>query len=107
MSSVRKIQLTGGSTYIVSLPSKWVKNNHLTRGSEVKIEESKDRLVLYNSSDVKTEIDKVLNIGQIDTKSLQRALISIYISGFDTLTIRSSNYISDEIRDTIKNFPSW
>ncbi|KJE48923.1 MULTISPECIES: phosphate uptake regulator PhoU [Acidiplasma] len=104
MSSVRKIQLTGGSTYIVSLPSKWVKNNHLTRGSEVKIEESKDRLVLYNSSDVKTEIDKVLNIGQIDTKSLQRALISIYISGFDTLTIRSSNYISDEIRDTIKKF---
>ncbi len=105
MSSVRKIQLTGGSTYIVSLPSKWVKKNNLVRSSEIKIEEEKDKLVLYGNTDMKREINKtlILNI-QLDNKSLERTLISLYISGFDTLTIRSSNYINDETRDAIKKF---
>lgn len=105
MSSVRKIQLTGGSTYIVSLPSKWVKKNNLVRSSEIKIEEYKDKLVLYGNTDMKREINKTLMLNtQLDNKSLERTLISLYISGFDTLTIRSSNYINDETRNTIKKF---
>jgi len=105
MSSVRKIQLTGGSTYIVSLPSKWVKKNNLVRSSEIKIEEDKDKLVLYGNTDMKREINKTLILNtQLDNKSLERTLISLYISGFDTLTIRSSNYINDETRNTIKKF---
>jgi phosphate uptake regulator len=60
MQSIRKIQLTGGSTYIVSLPSKWVKSNNLQQSSEVKIEESQNKLVLYGNADVKTEIEKHL-----------------------------------------------
>ncbi len=105
MSSVRKIQLTGGSTYIVSLPSKWVKKNNLVRSSEIKIDEEKDKLILYGNMDVKTEINKTLTLNtQLDNKSLERTLISLYISGFDTLAIRSFNYINDEIRTTIKKF---
>ncbi len=105
MSSIRKIQLTGGSTYIVSLPSKWVKNNNLTRSSEVKVEESNNRLILYGNSDVKTEINKRLTLSnKMEPKNLQRVLISLYISGYDTLTIRSINYIDDNTRETIKKF---
>ncbi len=105
MSSVRKIQLTGGSTYIVSLPSKWVKKNNLVRSSEIKIEENKDKLVLYGNINAKMEINKTLVLNTaLDSKSLERTLISLYISGFDTLSIRSSNYINDDVRDTIKKF---
>ncbi|WP_337860435.1 phosphate uptake regulator PhoU [Ferroplasma sp.] len=105
MQSIRKIQLTGGSTYIVSLPSKWVKNNNLQRSSEVKIEESQNKLVLYGNTDIKTEIEKHLILNsKMDYKSIERALISLYISGYDTLTITSSYYISDETRDAIKRF---
>lgn len=105
MHSIRKIQLTGGSTYIVSLPSKWIKNNNLQRSSEVKIEESQNKLVLYGNVDVKTEIEKHLILNsKMDAKSIQRALISLYISGYDTLAITSSYYISDETRESIKKF---
>lgn len=105
MQSVRKIQLTGGSTYIVSLPSKWVKSNNLQQSSEVKIEESRNRLVLYGNGDVKTDIEKHLILNsKMDSKSIERALISLYISGYDTLAITSSFYISDETRDAIKKF---
>jgi phosphate uptake regulator len=105
MQSIRKIQLTGGSTYIVSLPSKWVKSNNLQQSSEVKIEESQNKLVLYGNADVKTEIEKHLILNsKMDSKSMQRALISLYISGYDTLVITSPYYISDETRESIKKF---
>ncbi|EQB73280.1 MAG: hypothetical protein AMDU4_FER2C00084G0012 [Ferroplasma sp. Type II] len=105
MQSIRKIQLTGGSTYIVSLPSKWVKSNNLQQSSEVKIEESQNKLVLYGNADVKTEIEKHLILNsKMDSKSMQRALISLYISGYDTLAITSPYYISDETRESIKKF---
>ena len=33
----RKLQKTGGSTLIVSLPKKWIKKNKLDAGSEVRL----------------------------------------------------------------------
>ena len=37
-SDVRKLQLTGGSTYIVSLPKRWVMEHQLSAKDEVRIE---------------------------------------------------------------------
>ena len=37
-SEVRKIQLTGGSTYIVSLPKKWITEHGLEARDQVRIE---------------------------------------------------------------------
>ena len=37
-SEVRKIQLTGGSTYTVSLPKKWITEHGLEAKDEIRIE---------------------------------------------------------------------
>ena len=34
----RKLQVTGGSTFIVSLPKNWIKNNNLSSGDVVGVE---------------------------------------------------------------------
>ncbi len=39
---LRKLQVTGGSTFIVSLPKAWVKQMGLQRGSVVKISQTDD-----------------------------------------------------------------
>jgi phosphate uptake regulator len=39
---VRRIQLTGTSTYIVSLPKKWVEKSKLNKGDPVQIIEQDD-----------------------------------------------------------------
>lgn len=106
MSSIRKIQLTGGSTYIVSLPSKWVKLNKLTKGSEVELEEvNGDVLISGKNSSKKSEIVRTVNItDKVEKGNLIRVLTSIYIANFDTLVIKSKDYISPEIREEIKKF---
>ena len=40
--SVRRVQLTGKSTLIVSLPKKWTKKNGLKKGDSLMIKETKD-----------------------------------------------------------------
>ena len=46
----RKIQKTGGSTLIVSLPKKWAQNANLEAGSEIRLLEQVDGTLLLNPS---------------------------------------------------------
>lgn len=104
-SYTRRIQLTGGSTYIISLPSKWIKENRLEKGSELTIDETNGNLYLSHGSPEKAELTKKINIeGRVDLENFQRVLTSIYISDFDTLIIKSSQYIDQELRETIRKF---
>lgn len=104
-SYTRRIQLTGGSTYIISLPSKWIKDNRLEKGSELTIEETNGNLYLTHGSPEKAELVKKINIeGRVDLENFQRALTSIYISDFDTLIIKSSQYIDQQLRETVRKF---
>lgn len=101
----RKIQITGGSTYIVSLPPTWVKANQIKKGSTVTIESLGDSLTLYPNERKKREVVKELEItGNLSNDLLPRTLVSLYISGFDTLVIKSESYISQEIKDIVKKF---
>ena len=42
MAESRKLQQTGGSTLIVSLPKKWINKNKLKAGSEVRLRKQSD-----------------------------------------------------------------
>lgn len=104
-SYTRRIQLTGGSTYIISLPSKWIKENRLEKGSELTIDESNGSLLLSHGEQEKAELVKKINIDpKVDLENFQRVLTSVYISGFDSLIIQSSQYIDHPLRETVKKF---
>lgn len=105
VSYTRRIQLTGGSTYIISLPSKWIKENRLEKGSELTIDETNSNLTLSHGGQEKAELIKKINIeGKTDLENFQRTLTSMYISDFDTLVIKSSQYIDQSLRETVKKF---
>ncbi|MDS0256122.1 AbrB/MazE/SpoVT family DNA-binding domain-containing protein [Thermoplasmatales archaeon AK] len=105
-SYTRRLQLTGGSTYILSLPSKWIKENSLGKGSEVTVEQKGKDLVIAVPGTSRREKSKTLFLREqdIDSEDLLRVLTSIYISDFHTLTISSNKYISQETRDLVRKF---
>ncbi|MEM3675710.1 MAG: PhoU domain-containing protein [Thermoplasmataceae archaeon] len=105
-SYTRRLQLTGGSTFILSLPSKWIKENNLGKGSEVTVEQRGTQLLVSVSGAGHREVGKVLHLkgDELNHEDLVRVLTSIYISDFHTLTISSSKYISQDIRDLIRKF---
>ncbi|WP_393971506.1 AbrB/MazE/SpoVT family DNA-binding domain-containing protein [Oxyplasma meridianum] len=102
----RKVQQTGGSTFIVSLPTKWAKENGLKRGSELVLEEEDGNLIIRGKSFEHREIVKTINIEDEvkDGNLLQRTMTSFYISNFKTLIIRTKGHMKPDLREEIRRF---
>ncbi|MFB6186424.1 MAG: AbrB/MazE/SpoVT family DNA-binding domain-containing protein, partial [Halobacteriaceae archaeon] len=75
----RKVQVTGGSTYTVSIPKSWANQNDIEAGSEIVFFPDKDTLLMASpSKDAKTE--GTLDIGEMEGESLKRAVMTMYVS---------------------------
>lgn len=106
MAEKRKIQLTGGSTYIVSLPIKWVRNAGMAAGDTVNlIPQSGNSLLL--SADSLSESKKYKASIEVpensDPEDTFRILISYYLVGFDVITLQSKKGFSASERKFIKD----
>ncbi|MFB6074507.1 MAG: PhoU domain-containing protein [Haloarculaceae archaeon] len=86
----RKVQVTGGSTYTVSLPKDWATDNDVSAGSVVEFHDEKDLLLLSpRTEDERTE--GILDIaGLEDEHELTRAVMTMYVSGFDVIRLEAS-----------------
>ena len=89
----RKIQFTGKSSYIVSLPKYWIKEMGLKRGDQVKISrQGSSALQIYppnHQTRTKQVEDATFEIEpEEDTTSIVRKLISLYFLGFKIINVK-------------------
>ncbi len=101
----RKVQITGGSTYIVSLPKSWIKERGIKAGDPLWVTNLQDGALLLNHK-LKTEKVTKKKIMQIDDESekhLIRKMIGIYLAGYNTIEIRSKK-IEPKMRRAISDF---
>jgi len=106
---LRKVQVTGGSTYIVSLPKTWVEQMGLQRGSIVRIQQKDDLTLLLQPQDVETtdSVRRVLiNPTPQDTpESIVRRVVSAYLMGYNIISLRNSQTrIDSGQRFAVKDF---
>jgi phosphate uptake regulator len=106
----RKLQVTGGSTFILSLPKDWATKNELKRGSSMRVREEEDgSLSIAPSSFPKKEKqdEAFIRVTQNDNPdAIMRTAISAYLSGYNLLHIRSQGQkaLSSKLRNHLKNF---
>ncbi|RLF13729.1 MAG: hypothetical protein DRJ66_07300 [Thermoprotei archaeon] len=105
---LRKVQLTGGSTLIVSLPKEWVKNVGISPGDYVVIEQQPDNsLRILPSKFVRKgpyEVDMIIK-KDMTPSMIMREFISRYLAGYDVIRVKfeDSAYKSkDIIRDIMQ-----
>ena len=89
----RKIQFTGKSSYIVSLPKQWIQDLGLKRGDQIKVSrQGSSSLQIYppNHQTKTTQVeDATFEIDpEDDTSSIVRKLISLYFLGFKTINVK-------------------
>tara|TARA_B100001778_G_C18593218_1_gene633286 strand:- start:1018 stop:2043 length:1026 start_codon:yes stop_codon:yes gene_type:complete len=100
----RKLQVTGGSTIIVSLPKDWVKSNDLKKGDVVSLEElaSGDlRLSPLQGPAMKQSI--TLDCCAFET-GLIDLMIGSYLSGADVIKVTCDGSISRKTRANVRDF---
>ena len=107
---VRKLQLTGGSTYIISLPKTWVKEHSLKPGDEIEILlDNQARLILNPRKSEKNERKEKkisLNCNKPDINFIIREIISYYMAGYSLLSVYCIKFSSEDrekIKDIIRN----
>ena len=92
----RKIQFTGKSSYIVSLPKQWIIELGLKKGDQIRmVRKGASTLELYPpkfESRIQKKEDAVIEIdGEEEADSIVRKLISLYFLGFKTIIVKPKN----------------
>ena len=105
----RKIQLTGGSTYIVSLPKNWIEKTGLKRGSIVSISEKDDMSLTIHPKVSKREEKlkrAIINVSdEMSPESLVRRVVSAYLVGYNIIQLKNpEKRIDSAQRYTVKEF---
>ncbi|HEX2066289.1 MAG TPA: phosphate uptake regulator PhoU, partial [Candidatus Thermoplasmatota archaeon] len=103
---LRKLQVTGGSTHVVSLPKKWVDRNHLGRSDTVAIHEEPDgSLLLVPHSNSKPPA-RTLTVHLPEAPAAEevvRRLVGAYLAGADEIVVRSPGRMEARTRQAVRD----
>ena len=109
-SETRKLQVTGGSTYVLSLPKRWVTQNGLEKGSPLLIRQEEDGTLAILPPELgkmeKTE-EAIIRVSPEDnSEALIRKTVSVYLLGYNIIHIRAKDQkeILSTQRNAIKTF---
>jgi len=107
-SEVRKLQITGDSTYILSLPKKWVTQVGLQKGSQVTLITRDDNtlsVIPGGLGRIVEPMDAVIGVEpKDDPESIMRKIISLYLVGYNAIYIREEKqHLSPAQRTAIKD----
>jgi phosphate uptake regulator len=83
----RKVQVTGGNTYTISIPKEWADEHGVTAGDYVRFDEVDD--ILFMS----TSVDPNLSVCTVDTRRTGggdwlREVTTMYVGGFDRVRLQ-------------------
>lgn len=104
----RKIQLTGKSSYIISLPKKWVEEIGLKPRDQVTVIRQGNSLLQIVPSKkqfAKTAKEATIEVSKNDEPSKPiRKLIALYLLGFNVINIRAKDgRLGTDQRDAVKD----
>jgi phosphate uptake regulator len=96
----RKIIAFGNSSYVISLPKSWIKENRLNKGDNIFIEEKDGQLAI--SAGQKEEVKELksiaINIDKKDRLLIRTEIVSAYLNNHDIIEIRGES-IKDEAKE--------
>ena len=103
---VRRLQLTGGATYTLSLPKPWISANNLASRDSIRIDwrPSGELMLspLEDSEERRTEI--TINLGGLPKGALYDHLMGAYISGVQEILIKGKLTLNRKTRNEIRRF---
>lgn len=106
MVDLRRVQKTGGSTLIISLPKRWAEATGTKSGDTLSIMPGDRNTLIIDPHPTDKPVKRVkkLTIEDDDPRHFFRRLIAAYICGFDTIEVTAARSISPEMRAAIRNF---
>jgi phosphate uptake regulator len=86
----RKVVKHGPSTYIISLPSKWVKEHNINKGSELEVIEEGNNIIVSSETEPKI-MEITFDITDLDRTSIMYTIRGFYRLGYDVIYLKFNN----------------
>jgi phosphate uptake regulator len=109
-AETRKLQVTGGSTYVLSLPKMWVTQNGLEKGSPLLVRQEENGSLAILPPGIgrqeKTE-EALIKVSPKDNfEAIVRKTVAVYLQGYNIIHIRAKDQkeILSKQRNAIKTF---
>lgn len=99
--------MTGGSSFIVSLPKEWITKNHIAKNDPVGLIIQPDGTLTISPSisESSEKREKIFFVKPDDNpEHLFRYLIAAYIDGFSTIKITSKDKLPYFVRNVVRQF---
>ncbi len=99
--------MTGGSSYVITLPKEWIRSANIKKNDSLGVMVQADGTLLITASTEgeKITLTKNFNVDDIkDPTYLFRLLIGAYIMGYTNIIISSKGSIDAMVRDTVTEF---
>ena len=95
----RKVQRTGKSTFIVSLPKTWATKNGIAAGSIVYINQGDNGALTLSTDRSERDLRVRLDIGEKIGDDLVRDIIGCYVGGYRIIEVTSQHMSSAQKKD--------
>jgi len=95
----RKVQRTGKSTFIVSLPKSWATKNGISAGSIIYINQGDNGSLTLSTDRSERDLRARLDIGDKMGEHLVRDIIGCYVAGYRTIEVTSGHMSAMQKRD--------
>ncbi len=104
---IRKVQITGGSSYIVSLPKEWIKSANIKKNDPVGLIVQPDGSLLITPKISGEPVQRIKDFKVVpgtDRVYLLRYLVGAYIAGYTTIRIASRGRVPTFVRQLVREF---
>ena len=104
---VRKVQFTGRSTYVLSLPKKWVEEMRLKAGDQVTLVRELDNSlsiipIFTGTRESLNEVTTFVSPSE-SGNTLRRKVVSIYLAGYNIIHLKiKSGRMNPALRDAVR-----
>lgn len=104
IKQMRRLQVTGGSTFIVSIPKTWIDELELKKNSNITMIKNPNESITIFQEEQNKKTHATTFIGKKDSKeSIRRKIIAMYLSGYKTIELKTKGMeIPNSHRSTIR-----
>lgn len=104
---IRKVQRTGGSSYVITLPKEWIEASQVKKNDPLGVVVQPDGNLLITREIREDAVirEKTIDVSRIcDPDYLFRLLVSAYISGYTIINILSKDRLLPFVRLKVRDF---
>jgi phosphate uptake regulator len=104
---IRRVQMTGGSSFVVTLPKDWAEAQKIKKNDPVGLMVQPDGTLLVTKKITEEPLQKTKEIdcsNMSDPAFLFRMLIGAYITGFSTIRITTKQRFPPFVRTVVRDF---